>query len=268
MRKFGLFFGILLWNSISLKIFAQTGINTNSPLSRLEIKGVSSVPATSGSIDNGILRLSESASSGSKAIDFGINGTSFSWAQPRLNSNYSSNQPLFLNPNGGSVIVGNNSNNATLSVGGTITSTGSIRSSQSGQLLNTVLLNETDLGISSNQNFANTTQTVAQYNYTPISSNSKILIEFHSKYDVDGSSNDEWRAYLKAGSTTLQTQTAIWRLNDGAGGRASNLFPIRGVFSNTTGSQITIKIDVQEISGDDDITVFPDMIMTIREVAQ
>jgi len=54
-------------------------------------------------------------------------------------------------------------------------------------------------------------------------------------------------------------------LNDGAGGRASNLFPIRGVYSNTTDSQITIKINVQEISGDDDITVFPDMILTIRE---
>jgi hypothetical protein len=268
MKVQSLLFGFFLLNVISLELFAQTGINTNSPLSRLEIKGSSSLPGTSGSADNGVLRLSESASLNSKALDFGIHGTTFSWVQPRLNTNYSTNQPLFLNPNGGIVIIGNNSNTATLSVGGTITASGTIRSSQSGQLLNTVLLNETDLGISSNQNFANTTQTVSQYNYTPVSSNSKILIEFHAKYDVDGSSNDEWRAYLKVGSATLQTQTAIWKLNDGAGGRASNLFPIRGVYSNTTGSQITIKIDVQEISGDDDITVFPDMIMTIREVAQ
>jgi hypothetical protein len=268
MKNQFLLCGFFLFNSFSLKLFAQTGINTSSPLSRLEIKGSSSLPASSGSADNGILRLSESSNSGSKAIDFGINGTTFSWVQPRLNSNYSSNQSLFLNPNGGSVIIGNNPNTATLSVGGTITATGTIRSSQSGQLLNTVVLNETNLGVSSSQNFANTTQTVAQYIYTPVSTSSRILVEFHAKYDVDGASSDEWKAFLKIGSTTIHTQTAMWKSIDGGCGRGSNLFPIRGVYSNTTGSQITIKIDVQEISGDDDITVFPDMIMTIREVAQ
>ena len=46
MKVQSLLFGFFLLNVISLELFAQTGINTNYPLSRLEIKGSSSLPGT------------------------------------------------------------------------------------------------------------------------------------------------------------------------------------------------------------------------------
>jgi hypothetical protein len=265
MRKlFLLYFFALVANFV----FAQTGINTIIPKARLEVQGTLSSPLTSGSLDNGVVRISTSSSSGSNVLDIGNNGTTYSWLQPRLNSDYSANYNLLLNPNGGNILIGGASNNAKLNVAGDITSTGTIRSTQTGQLLNTLFLDETDLGISSTQTFENTTKNIVQYSYTPVSSSSKILIEFHSRFTIPGSNSDQWKSYLKIGSTTIQTQTAVWNASDGAGGRGAALFPIRGVYSNTTGNQITINIDVEEVSGDDKANVFADMILVIREVAQ
>ncbi|MCL9981060.1 MAG: hypothetical protein NBV77_06400 [Bacteroidia bacterium] len=258
----------LLFFSSCIHLLAQTGINTVNPNSRLEIKGTSSIPGSSGSTSNGVLRLSEGANSNLKAIDFGFSGTSYGWIQPRLNSDYSQNYNLLLNPNGGAVIIGNSSGSATLNVGGTVTASGTIRSSQSGQLLNTIILNESDLSISSNQSVVNTTQTILTYTYTPVSSSSKIIIEFHGKHSIPGSSNDEWKSHLLVGNSTLQTQRNIWSLADGGGGRGSTLFPLTGVYSNTNGSQITIKVNVEEVSGDDTFTLNPDVLFTIKEVAQ
>lgn len=230
--------------------FAQTGINTNSPKAELEIKGTAATAATSGSADNSILRISESANSGSKVLDIGSNGTSYGWLQPRLNSDYSTNYNTLLNPNGGNVSIATGTNTATLNVGGTISATGTIRSSAAGQILNSVMYNETDLSISaSGSAVANTNTSIIQTNYTPVSSSSKIFIEFHAKFDVPGSNNDNWKSYIIVGSTTLQTREAVWSQSDGGGGRGASLFPISAVYSNTTGNSITIKINVQEISG-------------------
>ncbi len=265
-RKF-FSFSSLFCLFLSLK--AQTGINTNAPKSKLEIKGNSATAATIGSADNSVLRLSEAANSGSKTLDFGSNSSSYNWIQPRLNSNYSTNYNLLLNPNGGNVSISTGSNSATLNVGGTITATGTIRSSAAGQVLNSVMLNETDLSISaSGVTVANTNSTVLQTTYNPVSSSSKIFIEYHCKFDVPGSNTDNWKSYLLVGSTILQTREALWSLADGAGGRGASLFPISAVYSNTTGNSITIKINVEEISGDDSFKMYPDAIMTITEVAQ
>ena len=255
----------LLGNLVS----AQTGINTNSPKAKLEIKGSAAAASTSGSSDNSILRLSESANSGSKVLDIGSNGTTYGWLQPRLNSDYSTNYNTLLNPNGGNVSIATGANTATLNVGGTITATGTIRSSAAGQILNSVMFNETDLSISaSGSTVANTNTSVIQANYTPVSSSSKIFIEFHCKFDVAGSTNDNWKTYIIVGSTTLQTREAVWSQADGGGGRGASLFPISAVYSNTTGNTITIKINVHEISGDDTFTLYPDAILSITEVAQ
>ncbi len=250
-------------------VIAQIGINTNSPTAKLEIKGTSTAASSTGSSDNSILRLSESVNSGSKSIDFGSNGNSYNWIQPRLNSNYASNHPLLLNPNGGNVSIATGANTSTLNVGGSITASGNIRSSASGQILNSVMLNETNLNIASaGVTVANSNTTVVQTNYTPVSTSSKILIEFHCKFDVAGSNSDNWKSYLIVGTNTLQTHEAVWLLADGAGGRGASLFPISAVYSNTTGNSMTIKINVEEISGDDTFKMYSDGIMTITEVAQ
>ena len=267
MRTCFIWLGTYIIGLSSLK--AQTGINTSTPTAKLEIKGTAAAASASGSASNGIVRLSEGTISGSDALDFGSNGTSYFWIQPRVISDYASNNHLLINPNGGVVSIGTSKTSNTLNVGGTMTATGTIRSSAAGQVLNTVMLNESDLSISaSGVTVYNTTSTVLQTTYTPVSSSSKIFIEYHCKFDLPGSSNDDWKSYLIIGSTTIQTREGIWTLADGGGGRGASLFPISGVYSNTTGNAITIKINVGAVSSDDTFKMYPDAIMTITEVAQ
>ena len=216
--------------------------------------------------------MSESASLNSKALDFGIHGTTFSWVQPRLNTNYSSNQPLFLNPNGGSVIIGNNSNTATLSVGGTITSSGTIRSSQSGQLLNSVYLTETDLGISNTISNNSTTATdVVSYNYTPVSTNSRIWIKLSANYEIGGNTSsisDEVGSQISVGGSTIQEKRQFFSTgSSGNGNRSVNVFPISAVYDNTGSSTLNIKVSIKRTAGDDQTNVFSDLVFSIMEIA-
>ena len=64
-------------------------------------------PGTSGSSLSGIgLRIGNTSGGITGSIlDFGQNGTNGSWLQARLGNNYTSNQNLMLNPNGGFVLV-------------------------------------------------------------------------------------------------------------------------------------------------------------------
>ncbi len=98
--------------------YAQTGIGTTAPVNKLHIEATTADPATSGSSANGNLRLGATASS--HVLDFGLSSSSnYAWLQARLKSNYGTNHSLVLNPNGGSVGIGNTSPSATLTVGNT-----------------------------------------------------------------------------------------------------------------------------------------------------
>ena len=249
-----------------LPVFGQTGIGTNAPVNNLDVVGASAAAAATGNANNGVLRIQKTGANA--ALDAGVNGTTNAWIQARDAANYANSNNLLLNPNGGKVAINGGEGNEILTVNGNIYVSGSVKAAQAGQVLNSVVLNESDLSKSSSTTVANTRSTVVSYNYTPVSSNSKIFVAFNGKYGIGGSGNDDWYSYLLVGSTTVQTRQSYFDNASGGGGRATSLFPISGVYTNTGTSALTIKIDVQELGIDDSFTLEPDMLLTITEVAR
>lgn len=256
----------LLLGSLVTPAFSQTGIGTNAPVNNLDVVGASAAAATSGSTANGVLRIQKSG--GNAALDAGVNGTTNAWIQARDASNYANSNNLLLNPSGGKVAINGGEGNEILTVNGNIYMSGSVKAAQAGQVLNSVVLNESDLSKSSATSVANTRSTVVSYNYTPVSSNSKIFVTFNGEYGIGGSGNDDWYSFLMVGNSTIQTRQTFYENSAGGGGRATSLLPISGVYTNSGTSSLTIKVDVQEAGGDDTFTLEADMILTITEVAR
>ena len=95
---------------------AQTGIGTTTPVNKLDIFATKADPATTGVTANGNLRLG--ATVGTHVLDFGLSSSStYSWLQARDKGTYATNYFLSLNPNGGSVGIGNTAPVSTLTVG-------------------------------------------------------------------------------------------------------------------------------------------------------
>jgi len=257
---------------LSIPLSSQVGLGNSTPKNALEISQTSADPATSGSSSNGTLRVQGNTSS---VLDFGIlNSASGSWIQSRSSSSYSNNFSLKLNPNGGNVTIGTSTpGSSTLHVSGNIQATGAIRSSSAGQLLNSVYLTESDLGISNTITNNSTTATdVVSYNYTPVSSSSRIWIKLSANYEIAGNTSsgvyDEIGSQITVGGTTIQEKRQIFLTgNSGNGNRSVNIFPISAVYDNTGSSTLTIKVSVKRISGDDLTDVWTDIVFSIVEIA-
>lgn len=113
MRIYFLIFAGLF---LSIKIMAQTGIGTTTPVNKFEVVTSTAEPATSGSSTNGHLRIGPS--SGIHVLDFGLSSSStYGWLQARSRSDYSTNYHFLLNPNGGRVGLGTFSPTSLLTVG-------------------------------------------------------------------------------------------------------------------------------------------------------
>lgn len=246
---------------------AQSGVGTNIPINKLHILGDTASPLKSGVAQNSLMRLSNTSSVSS--LDFGISKDNYSWIQARSSSSYAVNYPILLNPIGGNVGVGITSPSEKLSVNGSVLANGTIRSVSAGQILNSVFLNETDLGISNNiQNSSTTETTVVSYTYNPVSSSSKIYIEFDTRAIISGGGPDELVAYINVGSSKIQANSAVFNTAQGGGGRGNALFPIQGYYVNSSTNNITISITMARVNSDDTITVSPDMTLIIQEVAR
>jgi hypothetical protein len=85
----------------------------------LEVRAAAAaLPATSGTTQTGISRLSQG--SGAGVVDFGFGGAAgLGWIQATDSTNLANNFGLLLNPNGGNVGIGTTAPTATLSVNGT-----------------------------------------------------------------------------------------------------------------------------------------------------
>ena len=100
------------------------GVGTAAPLSKFSAVNVSLTgggPAVFGGAadPNSVARLQ----GGSVALDFGVYQSGAYWLQARIAADYTSNQWLFLNPNGGAVLVGNGGFGYGSGAGGTVTQT-------------------------------------------------------------------------------------------------------------------------------------------------
>ena len=96
----------------------NVGVGTDSPGARIDIKGVAGSPATSGTTQNGILRIQNATNN--NTLDIGqVAGSPYgTWLQAAdksdLNPTYT--YPILLNPNGGNVGIGNTSTEGKLTI--------------------------------------------------------------------------------------------------------------------------------------------------------
>lgn len=261
----------------AISLQAQLGVGTENPKNTLEVHKSAADVSNTGSASNGHLRIGGSL--GTTVLDMGISNSSESaWLQSRQSDDYSSTQTIRLQPNGGNIAIGSTTTpNEALTVTGNIKASGYVRGASNGQVLNYVLLNASDLSFSATQNYSATGYSdVISYTYTPVSSSSKIWVKYDCYYGIFGSatsgSDDECESVVtvssSSGSGTLQSKRQRYGQCSGCGARRSMLFPISGVYSQSGGNALTFKVQVRKISGDDAVSVYPDMVLTIMEIAQ
>lgn len=270
-RNLSIIVAIALVFSYSNPLSAQVGINTTSPVNQFDVIGDTAAPAKTGSIQNknGILRLG--ANSAAAVVDFGIAKDNYSWIQTRGPGNYSTLYPLLLNPNGGNVGVNTASPSEKLTVQGNVHVIGKVIPAAAGQLLNVVLLNEGHLSMSSTATINSTTETtLVSYTYTPVSSSSKIYVEFDGSVNIPGSSTDDFDTYLNIGGTRVQANFIRFDGSSvgGGGGRGNAPFPISGYYTNSSTSNLTISITGKRNSSDDNLELSPDVTLIIKEVSR
>jgi hypothetical protein len=101
----------------------NVGIGTTSPGQKLEVNGNTGQPATSGTTQNGLLRLRAGTGSNQygEALDFGyhvgVSGpATYAWIQATNADGLNTNERLVLNPNGGNVGIGTTSLEAKLHI--------------------------------------------------------------------------------------------------------------------------------------------------------
>jgi len=98
------------------------GIGTTTPALSLDIIGSPGLPASSGTAQNGAVRLEATANN---VLDFGVTNVSpfGTWLQVTDRTNLSLTYPLLLQPNGGNVGIGTSAPAQALHVVGTIRQT-------------------------------------------------------------------------------------------------------------------------------------------------
>jgi hypothetical protein len=82
----------------------NVGIGTSSPALRTHIVGTAGLPASTGTVQLGALRLQTGTSTVS--LDIGVNGGTGGWLQVTNANDLSLEYPLIFNPNGGNVGIG------------------------------------------------------------------------------------------------------------------------------------------------------------------
>jgi len=144
------------YNDVLVLDRGNVGIGTASPGQKLQVDGGATginqgIPQTTGTTQNGILRLTPGSSTYGETLDFGMNvGPTYAWIQSTNKANLNTNYSLALNPNGGNVGIGTTSPNAysnqtTLTINGStygridLESGGTLRSSLFSQAANTSL---------------------------------------------------------------------------------------------------------------------------------
>lgn len=83
----------------------RVGVGTTSPVQKLQVEGVVGNPASGGTTQSGIFRISNTTDNA--VLDFGIRGGGLgAWIQSTDETSLAANYPLLLNPNGNSVGIG------------------------------------------------------------------------------------------------------------------------------------------------------------------
>jgi hypothetical protein len=156
----------------------------------------------------------------------------------------------------GNVVVTRNLASESIVTGavtaGVITRTGY----STGEVIRTIALQQTGFAQAASTAITGTTPTViATYSYTPVSNSSRLMIRYGTNYVLVGGAADQWAGAINVDGAALVTRRQIWNSFSGGGTRSGTIFPIEGVYVNTTGTVVTITIVSYRITGDDTMTI-------------
>ena len=180
------------------------------------------------------------------------------WMEPLSHKDY----PLTYinNPTNNAVITSNGVKNVAVAQPGMLYNqvrldvSGSVNPTRwtTGQTVNTVFLNAGDIG-QTGLNLAAGTHQVASYSYTPVSTNSRIIVEYQANYIISGFNSDIFLSNIVIDGTTVAKREQYFNDNTGGGTRSSTIFPISGSTTNnqnTTARSIVIRLVVTSDSVD------------------
>jgi hypothetical protein len=142
-----------------------------------------------------------------------------------------------------------------------------------GQTVNTLMLSNDDLNQNGLTITASQTNTLFTYSYTPVISNSYLIIEYQSIYSLAGAANDSVYAYLNVyDNTNHRISLTYQQWNNGVGGgtRSGTIFPIIGRYTNNDTTTKIIRVDVYNNTDADNITINSDIStwLKITEIAR
>lgn len=132
------------------------------------------------------------------------------------------------------------------------------RSTQAGQILNTVFIDDPAMVLPANFQSATFTDLIT-YSYTPVHNNSKIMVQYHnSSYTISGGMGptvDEFQSQVVINGTvrTVNTQQPSQVNSVNSTFRTGTILPIAGVADNSGTAAITISVQIKRSAGDDGI---------------
>lgn len=150
----------------------------------------------------------------------------------------------------------NNTLRMTLSNTGNLDVTGYVRGGSTGSLLNSRFLGTETFGTSTVVVSSTTNTQIVTYNYTPVSSSSRIMITFDSNYTIAGSGTaDSFFSEIQVGGFIYSTKFQQFVNASGGGTRGATLFPISAVYPNSSTATKTITVYARRGTADDNINV-------------
>jgi len=166
-------------------------------------------------------------------------------------------------------------NGSLLNVTGGIQTTGTINPGaySPGQTIKTTMVPRDQLnkpnGFVLSYSDTTTYVTFATYSYMPASSSSQIIIDFFTKYSVNGNSTDVTDAFISKidiSGTTVATAYQQWLGGavNGSGTRSGTIFPLMGAYTNYDTRSKLITISIRRNLGNDSVTINDDEGLWLR----
>ena len=171
-------------------------------------------------------------------------------------------------------VSGNFVLDGNIDVSGNIASDESIVAQKfvTGQIANMQILNKTNISQAASITIVpEITTSLFSYSYTPKCASSFIVVEYQTKYAFSGSGADNLKAFaiVNDGSNNTVGETyQQWIESQGGGTRSGTIFPIVGRYSNTSKTAKTIRVEVQNNTTADTLTVTGNDIMTFLKITE
>ena len=140
-----------------------------------------------------------------------------------------------------------------------------------GEIIKMTVLVGADLTGGSTTTISTTSDTdVASYSYTPVSSNSYLVIEFTTRYFVVGAAADDYVSRIAVDGAEQSYNVQVWTNGAGGGTRSGTLFPLMARYTNSNTTAKTISATVRRGTTDDNATVYKDTttVMKITEIGR